>query len=925
MGQRYISSCRCCWVVAALLLVCLQQSAFSSNKASVEAFQVGRTSLSVTLSSPLAIRHPRSSSFLYTTTSTTTTSSTSTQLSSSTVSDDDDDDHASAAAAAAAAAPSRRSKRSRLRRKLRFGLAVIAGAVAGIFGVGRAIHPINPSSSFVAHASAPVMALPKAEGRDPATEALGAHERKQTAAKQRELTEFAAKAREIEATQGEAARIQFEADYKKQQEETAANKKAGLVQLKRDLLDQGLCPFTDLEGQRQVILYTKGVDLGNVPGTQFHLQRTWEQKTPAKSMKVQKAMQRRVIQAMVQDMKNRGIDPLDYFEKHQDQTETILHDMSTEQATRLVQQYEQNLQLYGQITVPKEGEVPAKELMAAKLKAQSNDPAAKKLAKQQAKEEAARAKAEAKAAKQKAKEEAARAKAEAKAAQQKAKQQEKQAAAVAAAAVMDDAVASLNDDSGSNDDGIDESSPSDASVQEESAALATTTESVAATAATAKSGSKNMLSIAGRQVAPSAAAAATIVVAGGGGYAIKVYRDRADAAEEQRQREFMRLMGQDPDNSSSIKGSNGDTSSSSSSLLVDETKSTTSSTSSSPPPAAVEAPVAPKKKRLGLKSVFGKKSKNNRETDLSVLVAADAPAAAFTTTLAKMLTHGAPGRFPTVEALPGTADATPLDADGKFQLDAAKEALTEAQQKAGLTLEASAEIFANVVNCMLIDIVDLASTSLKEKDNKVTVNAINIVVDFMNHAASLYSSIAEGVPIQPVTYGGSLGRSKLEQMYSEYAGSAMLDIENVPDDFDSRVSLLQDVFEIPDKKAEGLMMRVMQKNMAEAMKDPKKMEEMQEMMKGMEGMEDMASLMGGGGLDGETPDPEQLKKMLRSLKDLKESGTISPDEFENVKKEFKEMFGTSIDDVVKEANSGSGEELDETDKELLDLMKAIMD
>ena len=230
---------------------------------------------------------------------------------------------------------------------------------------------------------------------------------------------------------------------------------------------------------------------------------------------------------------------------------------------------------------------------------------------------------------------------------------------------------------------------------------------------------------------------------------------------------------------------------------------------------------------------------------------------------------------------------------------------------------------------MLIDIVDLASTSLKEKNPKATVDAINIVVDFMNHAASLYNSIAQGVVIQPVTYGGTLSRSKLEQMYSEYAGSAMLlDLENLPDDFDSRVSLLQDVFEIPDKKAEGLTMRAMQKGMAEAMKDPKKMEEMQEMIKGMgdmEGMGDMAGLMGGGGVDGDgMPDTDQLKTMLRTLKELKDSGSITPEDFEAVKKDFKASFGSSIDEVVKEASAGD-ETLNETDKELLDLMKAIMD
>jgi len=89
----------------------------------------------------------------------------------------------------------------------------------------------------------------------------------------------------------------------------------------------------------------------------------------------------------------------------------------------------------------------------------------------------------------------------------------------------------------------------------------------------------------------------------------------------------------------------------------------------------------------------------------------------------------------------------------------------------------------------------------------------------------------------------------------------------------------------------------------------------------MEGLGDMAGLMGGE--DGE-PDPEQLKVMLRSLKELKDSGQIPPDEFEKVKQQFKDSFGSSIDEVVSEANS-SPEQLSENDKELLDLMKSIMD
>ena len=84
----------------------------------------------------------------------------------------------------------------------------------------------------------------------------------------------------------------------------------------------------------------------------------------------------------------------------------------------------------------------------------------------------------------------------------------------------------------------------------------------------------------------------------------------------------------------------------------------------------------------------------------------------------------------------------PLDS---FELDSAKEMLTGVRTDEDLSDEQSAEIFANVVNCMIIDIVDLASSTLKgkKKDEKVTVDAINVVMDFMDHAASLFDAVAK--------------------------------------------------------------------------------------------------------------------------------------------------------------------------------------
>ena len=88
-----------------------------------------------------------------------------------------------------------------------------------------------------------------------------------------------------------------------------------------------------------------------------------------------------------------------------------------------------------------------------------------------------------------------------------------------------------------------------------------------------------------------------------------------------------------------------------------------------------------------------------------------------------------------------------------YDSDEAKRLLTEARVDAELTDEESAEIFASVVNCMIIDIVDLASSTLKigggkkDKDEssseKVTVDAINVVMDFMDHAASLFDAVSK--------------------------------------------------------------------------------------------------------------------------------------------------------------------------------------
>ena len=337
-----------------------------------------------------------------------------------------------------------------------------------------------------------------------------------------------------------------------------------------------------------------------------------------------------------------------------------------------------------------------------------------------------------------------------------------------------------------------------------------------------------------------------------------------------------------------------------------------------PPPAPLPPAPAPKPKRLG---IFSKRNADARETDINALVAPNAQAPDFAALLAKILTFGAPGRFPHVAAW----GSMPFE---EFDLDKAKSLLVESRLEADLTDERSAETFANVVNCMIIDIVDLASATLKGKDtdDKVTVDAINVVMDFMDHAASLFDAVAEDVTIKPVTYGGKLRKKELEQMFSVYASSTMMSLDGSSQD---RVDTLQLVFAIPDKKAEGLMQKQMMKMMMNLMKDGGKglegmpgMEGMEEMMGAMGGMEGMGGLPG---MDGGELSPEDLKQTVSMMKDLIDSGQVSDDELSEVRSQFKEMYGSDISDLIKKAaEEGAGESMTEDERALLDMFKQIL-
>lgn len=628
--------------------------------------------------------------------------------------------------------------------------AVMVGAATGGFW--------NLATPQVAGASAPVMAVPKAEQRDPGMDAMINHQRKMVDKEQAELAAVTQKAREIESSQGEKARVKFEREYKAGKEQEAQERAEGLVKLKRSLLlDHGIDPEMDLEGERQVTLYEKGVDLGKVPGTMMYLEKQFEASNFKKSSAFKMEHNRRIVKAMAQDMDNKGIDIVEYFDAHKDKTQGILT-MPPLAAAQMVAKYEANLAEYGQVNVPKEGEMSVKEKMEKAGGNKVKDAEAAKKTKEAAKAAKSELKAKAKAEKAAAKEAAKEEKAASKAAAVAAAASATAAASSAASAVQTAAGSAVEAVTAPSSGAIVAAKEAVEDAASEASDVASEVASDAKSAVTKSSSSKKSI--------PTAALVGVGVVAvGGGGYAFKVSQDKSGSDEAERQRQFRMLMGESGDESGP--------SSAPALELVDDDDDTDfggalpeAVQSMATPPTAAATPA---KKRRGF---FGKKNKNGRPTNLNVFTGYEkAVAPEFASLLAKTLTYGAPGRFPSVAALPGDMPFT-----GEFELEVGKQQLIDSREEAEITLEESAEIFAGVVNCMLIEIVDFAATTLKSKDNQVTVDGISVVVDFMNHAASIYDSVAEGITINPVTYGGDLGKGQLEKMYSCYAGSGMMNM-----------------------------------------------------------------------------------------------------------------------------------------------------
>jgi hypothetical protein len=230
--------------------------------------------------------------------------------------------------------------------------------------IGIPIPPVGvPSASA---ASTPIVLRAAQKKEDPPM--VQASKKAEELRKKKSLEEFDAfmeRANDIEVSEGKAARDAYEKEYHIEKARAEVIKRREIIKLRRELLDEGMDPNTDLDAERQVYLLEHGIDLEKVSGTPHNermiknFQRRGKRGKGGSSI-ADMEHQRYIVKCQVADLKARGIDPMEHFADVDVMQKTrAIYRMEDDVAMRVAKQYEKLMEEYGgRLTPRKEGEGP---------------------------------------------------------------------------------------------------------------------------------------------------------------------------------------------------------------------------------------------------------------------------------------------------------------------------------------------------------------------------------------------------------------------------------------------------------------------------------------------------------------------------------------------------------------------------------------
>ena len=231
------------------------------------------------------------------------------------------------------------------------------------FAVATAASLTTGSSIFrpaPAQASAPIV-LRAAKQKDdmPMVQAMKKAEELKKRQSTEEFEEYIRKCNDIEDSEGKKARADYEKQYQMDKDSKEAKKVADVETLKRDLLDEGKDPNTDLDAEKEVFQFEHGIDLEKISGTPQNEQMIKNFQSKGKNIPTF-ASQRYIVKCQVADLKARGIDPLTHFSQPEVMEKTrVIYKMDDKVAAKVAKQYEALMEQHGgRLSPAQAGETP---------------------------------------------------------------------------------------------------------------------------------------------------------------------------------------------------------------------------------------------------------------------------------------------------------------------------------------------------------------------------------------------------------------------------------------------------------------------------------------------------------------------------------------------------------------------------------------
>ena len=183
---------------------------------------------------------------------------------------------------------------------------------------------LGPNASYkTANAAAPVTPIKNFKPPDSKAIALKKITDKRNKEKLQEEMAHQIRCDDIEREQGLKARKAYEKAYLEEKIQKAQIRSLERQKLLYSLVDQGICPFVDVEGERQMYLFDYDIDLNKVPSSAQ--QKEMMKLRRDKKWSLRREKERFIVKCIVDDLKVRGEDPLKYLEANKAKTRDIFN------------------------------------------------------------------------------------------------------------------------------------------------------------------------------------------------------------------------------------------------------------------------------------------------------------------------------------------------------------------------------------------------------------------------------------------------------------------------------------------------------------------------------------------------------------------------------------------------------------------------